>query len=147
MSSGYVYILSNESMPGLLKIGRSKYGGASRKPSLQTTGVPAAFKLEFEIFTQDMVELEKLAHEKLQDSRYSENREFFKVDIEPAITALLDMYLEDICYQTCCVEEYDAVIGCQYIAHKTGIHPFIIAGKIKNIDPDYMKSKIDEAFK
>lgn len=94
MKSGYIYVLSNQSMPGIVKIGRSIHGGKSRARDLYQTGVPTPFKLEFEIYVEDHVELEILVHEKLQDQRVSGNREFFKVDVFEATALIMGLYAE-----------------------------------------------------
>lgn len=54
-SKGYVYILSNPSMPGILKIGRSINGGKGRADALykNDTGVASPFALEFEMIFDD----------------------------------------------------------------------------------------------
>jgi len=88
---GYVYVLSNKSMPGLLKIGYSKHGGFSRARQLETTGVPEPFNLEFEIYVHDMVFVESEVHRKLGEHRYS--KEFFKVSLSDAVSAILRCFI------------------------------------------------------
>lgn len=94
MSEGYVYILTNESMPWLVKIGRSKHGGRVRAKDMyaQATGVPTPFKMVFEIWSEDCIDLEKTIHEELQDCRVSEYREFFRIDVEDAVTVAMRCY-------------------------------------------------------
>lgn len=94
MSSGYVYVLSNESMPGVVKVGRSIHGGAARSISLYGTGVATPFKLEFEIFTPDHEWLESQVHMNLRFSRVNPNREFFKCPPSDAIEEILAIYME-----------------------------------------------------
>ncbi len=77
MNEGYVYVLSNPAMPGLMKIGRSGNGGKSRASSIYQTGVPSPFKLEFEMYVSNCVETEALIHERLDSKRYNKKREFF----------------------------------------------------------------------
>ena len=109
---GYVYVLSNEAMPGLLKIGRSKAGGQHRGNQIYKgdTGTPLPFTLEFECFFEDCVEAEALVHEALQADRINEKREFFRTDRSEAIKALLGVAAGEI---DCFIEDYDfgLVIG------------------------------------
>lgn len=88
---GYVYVLSNEAMPGLYKIGRSKYGGHTRASAMYKgdTGVPLPFQLVFECLFDDCVEAEALIHEELDSERVNPNREFFMLAEEEAIAAVL----------------------------------------------------------
>ena len=97
MSSGYVYVLSNQSMPGVVKVGRSIHGGASRSRSLYQTGVATPFKLEFEIFTPDHEWLESQAHMSLRFSRVNPDREFFRCPPSDAIEEILAIYGEWLC--------------------------------------------------
>jgi len=95
---GYVYILSNASMPGLVKIGKSRRGGRHRAKEIYQTGVPTPFTMEFELYTNDCDVLERYAHERLDRDRVSESREFFKVDVSKAIAAVTGAHLEEYDY-------------------------------------------------
>lgn len=89
-SEGYVYILSNIGMPGLVKIGMSVHGGRARAKQLYSqggTGAPFPFKMEFEIWSPDCLSCEQSVHEELQDFRINSGREFFSVDVSTAIEA------------------------------------------------------------
>lgn len=98
MSAGYVYVLSNESMPGLVKIGRSIYGGNHRSKAIFSgdTGVPTPFSLEFEIHSVNCVEDEHEVHRKLAHCRVNKKREFFKIEIREAIAAVATVCISDV---------------------------------------------------
>jgi len=95
--SGYVYVLSNESMPGIVKIGRSINGGRNRAYEIYrgATGVPTPFKMEFEIWSCDCVGSEALVHEHLKGERVSPDREFFKCEVDYAIEAVVSIVVSD----------------------------------------------------
>jgi hypothetical protein len=97
VSSGYVYVLSNESMPGYVKVGRSIHGGATRGRALFQTGVATPFVLEFEIFTKDHEWLESKVHMNLKFSRVNPDREFFKCPPSDAIEEIVGIYMERLC--------------------------------------------------
>lgn len=84
MSKGYVYILKNPSMPGLLKIGKTTRSVQQRASELRQTGVPTAFKVVDECYSPNCHELERWLHEWLAKWRVSPDREFFAVDEELA---------------------------------------------------------------
>jgi hypothetical protein len=81
---GYVYILSNPDLPGLLKVGMT-----SKKPELRakelsgTTGVSSKYVIEYYGKVSDRFVAEKAAHNRLKN--FHHKKEFFKVDIEVAI--------------------------------------------------------------
>lgn len=97
MSEGYVYVLSNDLMPGIFKIGRSKNGGHSRAAAMYSgaTGVPIPFALEFEIYTTDAVSDELEVHRRLQPFRVDPKREFFRLDQTVAISCVAAVCLMD----------------------------------------------------
>lgn len=122
MSSGYVYVLSNESMPGLVKIGRSINGGEERAKAIYQTGVPTPFILEFELYTTDHEYLEQLIHDRLNDHRVNQYREFFRMDVYECISHLMATYLDNctpLCYSIVTPQERSALDDLEYLAHLT----------------------------
>jgi hypothetical protein len=93
MSSGYVYVLSNKAMPGLLKIGHTTRNSGIRKEELYTTGVPAKFEVEIEISTDNALNLERKLQSYFRKFRYTVDREFFQCEIEFTVREI-KKYLE-----------------------------------------------------
>ena len=88
---GYVYVLSNPSMPGLVKIGRTERDPETRRVELsKATGVPTPFRLEYSQFFEDCHLAEKAVHNDLQrlGQRANDGREFFRVTVVQAVGVL-----------------------------------------------------------
>jgi len=86
---GKVYILTNDSMPGIIKIGLTEQESIEdRIKSLDNTSVPTPFRFYFAIETDNHKEIEKLVHNTFSDYRIRNNREFFEMDPERAVPAL-----------------------------------------------------------
>ena len=83
-----VYVLTNEAMPGLIKIGRTNTDLASRIRGLYQTNVPLPFELFFACEVQNAKFVETQLHEAFGDHRVSKNREFFRLAPERARAAL-----------------------------------------------------------
>jgi len=79
---GYIYCFSNESMPGIFKIGKTARSPNDRASELYTTGVPMAFKEEFSKRVNNYDEKEKIIHKLLDEYRTDPKREFFKVSFD-----------------------------------------------------------------
>ena len=88
MSSGYIYILINSSMPGLIKIGRTFRDSRARARELHSTGVPTPFEVAFELFSEDHEALEQKLHDQIAEFRVVGNREFFRYPLRLAIQHL-----------------------------------------------------------
>jgi len=88
MASGYVYILINQSMPGLIKVGCTSRDTRARARELFTTGIPTPFQVAFEIFSDSHEKLEADLQAELHDFRVAGNREFFRYPLSRAITLL-----------------------------------------------------------
>jgi ribosomal protein L37AE/L43A len=82
---GYLYILSNPSMPGLLKIGLTTRPVPERVAELSAaTGVPGAFRLEAYFESSDPQMHESSVHQRLAPRRVP-CKEFFRVGLDEAI--------------------------------------------------------------
>lgn len=80
---GYIYCLTNPSMPGLVKVGRSYDVPEVRAQQLSSsTAVPEPFELEFHLYTERSHATERAIHQALNESRLNHSREFFKVGPE-----------------------------------------------------------------
>ena len=94
---GYVYILENDSMPGLVKIGNTARSTHERAKKLSNaTGVPTPFKVVFELSSDKYERLEREVHSKLDRYRVGDNREFFKCTAEIAIKAIKEIHSEHL---------------------------------------------------
>lgn len=82
----WVYILSNPSMPGMVKIGYTNNEPDVRVKEInRATGIPTDFVVEFALPCVNGYEVEQLVHEELEDLRVNNRKEFFKVSVEDAI--------------------------------------------------------------
>jgi hypothetical protein len=101
MTHGYIYVLTNQVMPGLVKIGRTERDPVQRAKELRTTGVPAPFELVYSCLVSDCEETEKNIHILLSKRgvRHSPDREFFEVSCDEAIELiqLVTEHSESIC--------------------------------------------------
>ncbi|CAM4136905.1 GIY-YIG nuclease family protein [Roseateles saccharophilus] len=84
-----VYVLTNEAMPGLVKIGRTSDDVSTRVANLSAaTGVPLPFECYFAAEVKDCAKLEKVLHQLFSENRVNPRREFFKVEPERVILAI-----------------------------------------------------------
>ena len=93
---GYVYILTNEHMPGLVKIGRTTTDPESRAAQLYQTGVPSPFSVRESQFSPDCAQLESAVHKELDGCRVSGAREFFRIDPDEAAHWLRSLHKEQV---------------------------------------------------
>lgn len=80
--NGLVYVLTNPSMPGYIKIGFTN-NLKKRLKDLDTTGVARPFEPYMTVSTKKYRDLEKVIHhelDKLTEARTRSNREFFEMD-------------------------------------------------------------------
>ena len=149
MSKGYVYILSNPAMPGLVKIGRTSGDPAARASALNQTGVPMPFALECAILFPDCIEAERQAHLYFHAFRVSNVREFFACSVDDA-RQFLEQYRQEVV--ECFVSEFlpESIVCDQYysidpsaiaiIGLLIGEHPFDVPPILEEVRCD------DEAF-
>ena len=86
----YLYVLSNPTMQGIVKIGRTNDVHQRMANLSAATGVPVPFVLELAIEIDDAAKLERALHRLLDGSRVNPRREFFQVDPEDLWVVLAD---------------------------------------------------------
>ena len=88
--SEYIYVLTNEAMPDLVKIGRTNdLNGRLRE--LYKTGVPLPFECHYAVVVDDpaiAIDIERKLHLLFAENRINKRREFFRVAPERVVTAL-----------------------------------------------------------
>lgn len=85
---GHVYALTNQGMPGLIKIGHTTNTPEHRAAQLNTTGLPYPFKVLHSIEAQDSAAVERKIHQLFRPYRVQKGREFFKISEQQAIEML-----------------------------------------------------------
>ncbi len=92
-NAGYIYVLINPSMEGLLKIGKTTRDPEGRAKELSAaTGVPTPFYLAYKAYFHDCTKAEQYVHARLERMNYrlAANREFFRVPLEQTINTILE---------------------------------------------------------
>lgn len=89
--AGYLYVLSNNAMPGLLKIGLTTRAVEDRVAELNAaTGVPSPFVLEAYFESADPSKDEAAVHRRYAAQR-NRGKEFFRLDLSDTIQAVRDI--------------------------------------------------------
>jgi hypothetical protein len=81
----FVYVLQNDSMPGMLKIGYTKNEVDIRAEQLsKPTGIPTPFNVVYTYSCFNGERIEKEVHKELAKKRVWDKREFFHITLEEA---------------------------------------------------------------
>lgn len=93
---GFIYILSNASMPGVYKVGLTTNSVRQRAQELASTGVPSEFRAEkiFQIDQKYLRQVEYLSHKKLKELNHHEGKEFFRAPIHTVFEVVEDTIFE-----------------------------------------------------
>ncbi len=83
---GWVYIIDNEAMPDILKIGYSTKDPILRARELAGTGAPYPFRVVFDVLVEEPRAVEQAAHAILASKR--EGKEWFRCSHSEAITTI-----------------------------------------------------------
>jgi hypothetical protein len=89
---GYVYVLVNSSMPGLVKVGKTTRPLVERVAELSApTGVPTPFVVAFQRPFDDIDAAERYVHDALEQRglRVATRREFFRATADEAIKVVV----------------------------------------------------------
>ena len=88
----WIYILSNEAMPGLVKIGYTISSPEERAVQIsRSTGVALPFKVEFAFKAHEGEFLEKEIHTYLDAYRVNSQREFFAISVDKAKDIVIEI--------------------------------------------------------
>jgi hypothetical protein len=97
MVGGYVYVLLNTAMDGIVKIGSTTDSSEARAADIsRATGVPTAFLVVYEEFVPDCKEAERRVHARLAQARVNPRREFFRVPPKVAVKVVQEVAREFI---------------------------------------------------
>lgn len=104
---GWVYVLSNPSMPNMFKIGMTTNNPKARAKEISSaTGVPTPFQIEASFHCDNPAKSEAAIHKALSGWRVSESREFFNLDLEEILYCCeehcqgrADMAVEDMAFE------------------------------------------------
>lgn len=88
MKAGWVYVLPNPGMPGLIKIGFTKHPPHQRARELYGTGVAFPFEVAYQARCRHYQSVERMAHERLDDKRVNGGREFFACKVAEAVATI-----------------------------------------------------------
>jgi len=91
-----VYILTNEAMPGLIKIGLTGNSVAQRMRELDSSGIALPFQCYYAARVERGSFVENKLHIAFGDFRVRQSREFFRLDPFRAKAALEIIALEDV---------------------------------------------------
>src|SRR6185437_7351040 len=83
---GWVYVISNRAMSGLVKVGYSAKDPDLRAEELNNTNSPHPFVVEYDMLIEEPYQIEQRAHKYLSSVR--EGKEWFRCNAEEAIAAI-----------------------------------------------------------
>ena len=93
--SNIVYVLTNPSMPDIVKIGMTD-NLTVRMRSLYNSSTPVPFECYFACTVADMRFVEKSIHNGFDDFRINPRREFFRIDPEKVVSILKMVMIDDV---------------------------------------------------
>lgn len=89
---GFIYVMSNKSMPGIIKVGMSTKMPEERAKELSSdTSTPTPFIVEYYAIFDDIKKAERMAHQRLK--QYHHGKEFFETTVENAICSIEELGL------------------------------------------------------
>lgn len=83
---GWVYVISNVAMPGIVKVGYSMKDPDSRADELGHTGSPHPYLVDYDVLVDEPREVERAVHRQLRDKR--EGKEWFRCSIDEAVASV-----------------------------------------------------------
>jgi hypothetical protein len=135
-----VYILTNEAMPGYIKIGRTDTSVEQRMRELDRTSVPLPFQCYYAARVPDDQKLERTLHTAFGDHRVRSNREFFQLDPYRARVIIELLAVEDVTPRGDLFEDRESAEAVEKATRRTGRYSFtkygVPVGAILEYAPD-----------
>lgn len=123
-----VYILTNEAMPGFIKIGRTETSVEQRMRELDKTAVPLPFQCYYAAKVQNYIKLERTLHTAFGDHRVRSNREFFKLDPYRAKVVIELLAIEDVTPGADLFEDKESADAVEKATRTSGRYNFLKFG-------------------
>lgn len=83
---GWVYVITNDAMPGLVKVGFTMKDPQLRAKELNHTGSPSPYSVKFDVLVDGPRDIEQRVHAKLRGQR--EGKEWFRCSVADAVAAI-----------------------------------------------------------
>lgn len=106
-----VYVLTNEAMPGYIKVGVTERAIEMRMRDLYTSGVPVPFECFRASIVPKSKNVEKRIHSAFRDVRVNTNREFFEIAPERVVDILEMVEVENLTPDMDIVETPEDVVA------------------------------------
>ena len=135
---GIVYILNNPSMPGYVKIGKTR-NLQSRLKQLDGTNLPLPFNCIFAIEVDHYDRIEELAHNAFSHARARSKREFFQIDEQQVISALMISGGKDVTPSMVSADDQESLDGLEKATERRSRFKFSMIGLIKGDVITYIK--------
>ena len=140
MAKGIIYILTNPSMSGYVKIGKTT-NLEKRLKSLDKTNMPLPFQCVFAAEVEGYDEIEKLLHDAFADARSRSTREFFEIDEQRAISALQIAKGKDVTPGKDVAEDAESLRALEKAAKRREQFKFSLIGLKPGDELIYLKDK------
>jgi len=124
----FVYILTNEAMPGIIKIGLTDRPVSERVLGLDNTSVAVPFQCYYAARVDNNQRIERALHTAFGDFRVRPNREFFKLDPYKVKVILEVLAIEDVTPKNELVATAEDAQALRTVAIKAGRFRFSSAG-------------------
>lgn len=120
-----VYILTNQAMPGYIKIGRTTTSVGQRMRELDKTSIPLPFQCYYAARVGDDRKLESTLHEAFGDHRVRSSREFFRLDPHKAKVIIELLAIEDVTPGQDNFEDEESKEAVQKAVRASGRYSFV----------------------
>ena len=94
--SGFIYVLTNPTIPDLVKIGRTTNLEERVRSLSSDSGVPVPFEVYYSCEVSDPHKVEKHLHDGFGDHRVNPKREFFRINPERVVSILKLVEIRDV---------------------------------------------------